>query len=291
MLSGSSGTSGSWPFAPSLSLSTFFYLSLALTTSILAQDVQLRPTAASSTFPACGLTCSALSQADDSCTPPTAQTTNRQTYVSCFCQSDLLKNLQTTAAGTCDDTCTSSDDQQLLQQWYVDFCNSGGDTDSTSGTTEDSTSNSNSGNNNNSSNNNNNGTSSADSAADTSSSSAANRRAPQSWWDGHYQWVIMVIVLAVGFTAIAILGIWLKKRHDRKHPPYHATQGASGSRVFNQDSLGPDLVPRARSVNTVSFASSSRTNVGPPNRQVPTPSPLQNAQGVDHDVEVREAPR
>ncbi|KAL4907381.1 hypothetical protein BDW74DRAFT_149054 [Aspergillus multicolor] len=286
MLSGTSGTSGSWPFAPSLSLSTFFYLSLALTSSILAQDVQLRPTAASSTFPACGLTCSALSQADDSCTPPTAQTTNRQTYVSCFCQSTLLTNLQTTAAGTCDDTCTSSDDQQLLQQWYVDFCNSGGDTDSSSGTTDDSTSNSNS--------NSNNGTSSADSAAETSSSSATNRRpAPKSWWDGHYQWVIMVIVLAVGFTAIAILGIWLKKRHDRKHPPYPATQGASGSgsRVFNQDSLVPDLVPRARSVNTVSFASSSRTNVGPPNRQVPTPSPLQNAQGVDHDVEIREVPR
>ncbi|KAL4999328.1 hypothetical protein BDV10DRAFT_165207 [Aspergillus recurvatus] len=280
--SGTSATSGSWPFAPSLSLSTFFYLSLALTTSVLTQDVQLRPTAASSSFPACGLTCSVLAQADDSCTPPTAQVTNQETYVSCFCQSDLLKNFQTTADGTCDDTCTSSDDRQLLQQWYVDFCNSGGDTESNSGTAEDSTSSSSSGNN--SSTGNNNATSSANSAA-------SHRAGPQSWWDGHYQWVIMVIVLAVGFTAIAIVGVWLKRRHDKKHPNlYHATQGASDSRIFqsrNQDSL----VPPARSVNTVSFASSSRTNVGPPNRQGPSPSPLQNSRGVDNGVEIREAPR
>ncbi|KAL4988188.1 hypothetical protein BDW68DRAFT_98438 [Aspergillus falconensis] len=283
--SGTSATSGFWPFAPSLSLSAFFHLSLALINSVLAQDVQLRPTAASSSFPACGLTCSVLAQADDSCTPPTAQVTNQETYVSCFCQSDLLKNFQTTADGTCDDTCTSSDDRQLLQQWYVDFCDSGGDTQSNSGTTEDSTGN-------NSSSGNNNGTSSGNSAADSSGSSAASHRAgPQSWWDGHYQWVIMVIVLAVGFTVIAVVGVWLKRRHDRKHPNlYHATQGASDSRLFqsrNQDSL----VPRARSVNTVSFAGSSRTNVGPPNRQGPSPSPLQNSQGVDNDMEIREAPR
>ncbi|KAL3435565.1 hypothetical protein BDV09DRAFT_167305 [Aspergillus tetrazonus] len=293
--SGSSGTSaisGSWPFAPSLSLSTFFYLSLALTTSILAQDVQLRPTAASSSFPACGLTCSVLAQADDSCTPPTAQVTNQETYVSCFCQSDLLKNFRTTADGTCDDTCTSTEDRQLLQQWYVDFCNSGGGTESNSGSTEDSTSNSNSENNSGSGNNSNNGTSNANSAADSSGSSAASGKAgPKSWWDGHYQWVIMVIVLAVGFTVIAIVGVWLKRRHDKKHPNlYHATQSASDSRIF-QNRNPEALVPRARSVNTVSFASSSRTNVGPLNRQGPSPSPLQNSQGVDSGVEIREAPR
>ncbi|KAL6237143.1 hypothetical protein BDW75DRAFT_91747 [Aspergillus navahoensis] len=290
--SGTSATSGFWPFAPSLSLSlsTFFYLSLAFTTSVLAQDVRLRPTAASSSFPACGLTCPILAQADDSCTPPTAQVTNQQTYVSCFCQSDLLKNFRTTADGTCDDTCTSSDDRQLLQQWYVNFCSNGGDTESNPGTAEDSTSNTNSGNNNNSGNSN--GTSSANSAADSSGSSGvSNGAGPQSWWDGHYQWVIMVIVLAVGFTVIAIVGVWLKRRHDKKHPNlYHATHGASDSRIFqsrNQDSLAP----HARSVNAVSFASSSRTNVGPPNRQGPSPSPLQNSQGVDNGVEIREAPR
>ncbi|KAL4971884.1 hypothetical protein BDW66DRAFT_145265 [Aspergillus desertorum] len=289
--SGTSATSGFWPFAPSLSLSTFFYLSLALTTSILAQDVQLRPNAASSSFPACGLTCSVLAQADDSCTPPTAQVTNQETYVSCFCQSDLLKNFHTTADGTCDDTCTSSDDRQLLQQWYVGFCNSGGDTESNAGSTESSTNKSDFGSNN-SSGSNNNGTSSADSAADSSGSSAVSRRAaPQSWWDGHYQWVIMVIVLAVGFTVIAVVGVWVKRRHDKKHPNlYHATQGASDSRIFqNRNRESP--MPRARSVNTVSFASSSRTNVGPSNRQGPSPSPLQNSQGVDSGVEIREAPR
>lgn len=30
------------------------------------------------------------------------------------------------------------------------------------------------------------------------------------------QWIIMVIVLAIGLTALALIGLWLKRRHDRK---------------------------------------------------------------------------
>ncbi|KAL4929182.1 uncharacterized protein BDV17DRAFT_77085 [Aspergillus undulatus] len=192
MPSGSSGTgaraSGSWPFASNkISLSTLFYLSLAFSSSVFAQnDVRLRPSAASDSFPSCGLNCPDLQQADDSCTPPAAAVTNRQTYVSCFCQSSLLVSWQSSIDSICTGTCTSSQDRQTLQTWYSDFCQSGGDT------TEDSNdnnsnnnpgnNNNNNSNNNNNNNNNNNDNSNANSEADNSGSSAANRKpAPQSW--------------------------------------------------------------------------------------------------------------
>ncbi|KAL4959350.1 uncharacterized protein BDV14DRAFT_12471 [Aspergillus stella-maris] len=190
MPSGSSGTgsraSGSWPFASQrFSLSTLFYLSLAFTSSILAQDVQLRPSAASDSFPSCGLSCGVLTQADDACTPPSAQVTNRQTYVSCFCQSSLLTTWSQSVDSICTDTCTSSQDRQLLQTWYTNFCQSGGDTTEDSSDNSDSNSNNNNNNNNNSNNNNSNNnddSSNADSEADSSGSSAANSNsAPQSW--------------------------------------------------------------------------------------------------------------
>ncbi|KAJ0422194.1 hypothetical protein BJY00DRAFT_280392 [Aspergillus carlsbadensis] len=310
---GTSGTSGSWPFA-SRSLPTLFYLALAFFSSTLAQDVSLLPSAASASFPACGLTCTNLIQADAGCTPPTVAVTNQQTYVSCFCQSTLLANLQTSPWGTCD-TCTTQSDSELLQQWYSNFCTNGGNTEDTDSTseTEDETdtttgnSNSNSNNSNSSNNNNNADNTSTSAAADTTATSSPatgsrNNPQPQSWWDGHYQWVIMVIVLVIGFSLIAAVGIWLKKRHDAKHPNlYHGHESASGSKVFsnrNVDSpvpgsgaLAPGVAARRHeSMNTVSIASSSRTNVIP-TRPGHTPSRLQKApQGIDN-IEIREAPR
>ncbi|KAL2868776.1 uncharacterized protein BJX67DRAFT_36965 [Aspergillus lucknowensis] len=294
MSSGTSGTPGSWflaskiPPSTTLSLSALFYLTLAFSTSILAQDVVLRPSAASDSFPACGLTCSLLSQADDSCTPPTAQVTNRQIYVSCFCQSALLATFRESPVGICDDTCTTDPDRQLLQQWYVNFCDHGGNTEDTGANSGNNNNNDNNDNNNSHNDNNGDGTN-ADSAADATPSPGAGSRddpAPQSWWSGHYKWVIMVIVLVLGFTTLAILGVWLKRRHDAKHPNlYHAAAaGAGDSRVFanrNHDSPVPGPVPRAmatrrhESMNTVSIASSSRTDVIPKPRQALAPSRLQ----------------
>ncbi|OJJ62310.1 hypothetical protein ASPSYDRAFT_115500, partial [Aspergillus sydowii CBS 593.65] len=274
-------------------------LALAFTTSVLAQDqdVQLRPSAASDSFPACGVNCEILAQADDACTPPTVPATNRQTYVSCFCQSTLITGLKSNAQSVCG-TCTSQSDSQKLQQWYVDFCNSGGKTGSNSG---NSNSNDNGNNNNNNNDNNDNNSNSNNDGSDSSasSSSSSNTPAPKSWWDGHYKWVVMVIVLVVAFTTIAVVGVWLKRRHDRKYPNlYHA--GASDSRVFqnrSHDSPVPGAIPgvlparRHDSTNTDSFASSSRTEYVPPNaRQAPAPSRLQKSQGVN-DIEIREAQR
>jgi hypothetical protein len=108
---------------------------LGLVPLVFAQNVQLLPTAASSTFPACALSCAVLTQAQDSCIPPAAPVTNQATYVNCFCQSALLTTLHTSPDSLCTAYCTVESDRQLLEQWYNNFCTSGG----TAATTKSST--------------------------------------------------------------------------------------------------------------------------------------------------------
>jgi hypothetical protein len=99
---------------------------LLLSTSqpVSAQDTfSFLPSAASSTFPACGLSCQLLLEAQSGCVPPQAAVTNSDTYVSCFCQSALISGLPYTAS-MCP-TCTTASDQQLLINWYKDYCAGG----------------------------------------------------------------------------------------------------------------------------------------------------------------------
>ncbi|KAL5359254.1 hypothetical protein BJX96DRAFT_174198 [Aspergillus floccosus] len=236
----------------------------------------LVPTAASDTFPQCALSCSALNSAQSLCIPPTAPATGRSTYVTCFCQSNLLVQLKTSPDGTCNDVCTDASDRTTLQKWFSDFCASGGNLQST-----DNTDNSNNNANANANTNTN--------AASTATAKAHNNSpAPPSWWSGHYQWVVMVIVLIIGFALLTVLGVWLKRRHDAKYPGlYH---GASGS--ANNSGV---LFPRANNTLSVpaddSLGSSSRTDVVVPKvRPSPSASRLQKTpptQGGD-DLEIRE---
>jgi hypothetical protein len=240
----------------------------------------LVPTAASDIFPQCALSCSALNSAQSLCIPPTAPATGRSTYVTCFCQSNLLTQLKTSADGTCDDVCTSASDRSTLQKWFSDFCSSGGDLKSTDTSTDT---------------NNNNANSNTNDAASSTATAKAHKDspAPPSWWSGHYQWVVMVIVLIIGFALLTVLGVWLKRRHDAKYPGlYH---GASGS-ANNSGMLFPrpnnTLAPGAPGAPADdSLGSSSRTDVVVPKvRASPSMSRLQKApptQGAD-DLEIRE---
>lgn len=133
--------------------------------SALAQDVRLIPSSGSDTFPACALSCSVLSQAQDSCVPPQAPVSNPQTYVSCFCQSSLLTQLRSDAADVCGSSCTSQSDLALLQKWYTNFCSASG---------------------NNNNNNNNNAaagaTTTTSAAAATATATGVSYPAPPSWY-------------------------------------------------------------------------------------------------------------
>ncbi|KAK1138381.1 hypothetical protein N8T08_002665 [Aspergillus melleus] len=284
-------------------LLSVFVLFLILATAVLAaDDTSLLPSAASDSFPQCGLSCNNLKQAQSGCIPPAAPANGHATYVSCFCQSSLLSNLHNTGDGTCDDTCSSASDRSLLQKWYSDYCSSGGKTTTAASSTK---------------------TSSAqkDSATSTNTAKAKAQDddpAPPSWWSSHYQWIIMVIVLIVGFTIITVLGVWLKRRHDAKYPSlYHAagTGSTDSGLLFNR---GPNATPSpapgqpgaapgawaanqapgqtqpAGYMNPDSVAGSSRTEVaGPPSRPSRTPSRLQkSSQPADEgDIEIREVPR
>lgn len=113
-----------------ISILCFLLLTL-FSSSTLAQSVTLIPSAGSDTFPACALNCATLKEAQDSCVPPAAPTTNQATYVSCFCQSALLTQLHSSPNGVCDSSCTSTTDLQKLEQWYNNYCSTGGSVQTT----------------------------------------------------------------------------------------------------------------------------------------------------------------
>lgn len=115
----------------------------------------------------------------------------------------------------------------------------------------------------------------------------------------------MVVVLIVGFSALAALGVWLKRRHDAKYPGlYHAaaTGAASDSGIF-RPGQGPSPVPSppvawmaGQDPSASGASSSSRTDVvlaagGAPKSG--SSGRLQKSappQPTD-DIEIREVPR
>ncbi|PLB45297.1 hypothetical protein P170DRAFT_278941 [Aspergillus steynii IBT 23096] len=297
----SSPTARSTSHVLSRFLSVFVLLLVLASAVLAADDTSLLPSAASDSFPQCGLSCSNLKQAQSGCVPPAAPANGHATYVSCFCQSNLLSNLHNSADGTCDDSCSSASDRSLLQKWYSNYCSSGGKTTTASSTKTTSAQ--------------------KDSATSTSTAKAKAQNAdpaPPSWWSSHYQWIIMVIVLIIGFAIITVLGVWLKRRHDAKYPSlYHAAGAGStdSGLLFNRApnatpspapgqpgpppgawaaSQTPGQGPPAGYVNPDSVAGSSRTEVAvPQSRPSRTPSRLRKAsQPADEgDVEIREVPR
>ncbi|KAJ5390974.1 uncharacterized protein N7496_002042 [Penicillium cataractarum] len=260
-------------------------LFLSLYASTSSAD-SILPSSASSSFPECGLSCTALTQAQSSC-----ESAAESTWVSCFCQSSLLTGLKT--SGSLCSSCTSSSDQSLLSTWYNNYCNSGGtDTgSSTSSTTSAGTATA---------------TNSASTASTTAGKSTSNTSAAdenKSWWSTHYQWVIMLIVLAIGFGAIAAGGVWLKRRYDAKRPGlYHGGSAAgssgvlSGNPVSNSNSgvLSPPPPAWASSPGpnqSQSLASSSRTDIAATRGNAPTPGSrtrLPKQGQTEGDVEIRQ---
>ena len=94
--------------------------------SITFADKNLIPTSASDSFPQCGVDCSLLQQAQDSCTAgPEAS------WTSCFCESAMLTSLK--SSGNICTSCTSTTDQSLLSTWYNNYCSSGGGTNNGNG--------------------------------------------------------------------------------------------------------------------------------------------------------------
>lgn len=115
----------------------------------------------------------------------------------------------------------------------------------------------------------------------------------------------MLIVLVLGFSAVAILGVWLKRRYDAKRPGlYHGGSAAASSSGVLGGSSGvagtplnaawasPHVPNQRRNVVPESVASSSRTDIAPKGiPAVGSRSRLQKVSQSPADVEVRQISR
>ncbi|KAF2206542.1 hypothetical protein CERZMDRAFT_52884 [Cercospora zeae-maydis SCOH1-5] len=209
----------------------YHHLVLALlATAAVAQQGVL--TNGNSNLPTCGQSCPLLVQAAQACSGTDVAT--QGTWV-CFCQSAYLVNLRSSATGICDSTCTSPTDLQQVSTWYRTNCGSdngasehadagtgtaanppangaanpaggaanpaggaanpaGGQNAPSTGTTSSSTAN----------------------GANSLSGVSAGVDDPGTWWENHYKWIIMLIVMVIAFPLIAWGAVCLKRRHDRK---------------------------------------------------------------------------
>ncbi|KIW82848.1 hypothetical protein Z517_02091 [Fonsecaea pedrosoi CBS 271.37] len=214
---------------------------LGLLRLVSAQSIV--PTSSTSQFPSCAVNCAVLLQAQTACVPPSVPATNQITYENCFCQSSFLQALYSTPDSICTAECTSESDRALLQTWFTTFCQQVGSgidpLESTTsalqpGSTTVVTITS---------------FSTPPSTATNTGTGSASASAPshQSWIDGHWQWILMLGVLVVGFALLTWLAIWFRRRQRRKieerrvaasgFPPVDDRKG--GARAATPDIWGP----------------------------------------------------
>jgi len=147
-------------------------------------------------LPACASTCGKLFDVQGACTPPALA----QTSDSCFCSDSRLTPF--TSDGTAGvtsvctgSTCSSAQDLQAIKSWYESFCKAA---TTTTATTSAATS------------------TSTKSGSSGSGSSSSNGTLHQTWWDGHWKWIVMVIVIALAMITIWVGASMLRKRYIRK---------------------------------------------------------------------------
>lgn len=214
-----------WTFATT---AAFFFASSSLSSA------QFIPTAATSVFPACGLQCQNVLQAQTSC----ASISTRPLQVQCFCQYGPLNTWYSQSSGVCDAVCPNTSDQNLLQSWFKAFCASGGSNENGAASTSSQqttlatsttgaptivvpTSSS--------------GTAAQATASPVGTASTdASTGNHQGWFTTHWRWVLMLGVLAVGLVLFAILLIFFKRRHARK---VEARRAAASGFPVNKDGV------------------------------------------------------
>lgn len=176
----------------------------------MAQQGVIVPTSASATFPGCALSCTTLLQAQDLCLPPNQPQSSQLGYDQCFCTSPYLTPFASTPNGVCVNECTILNDREILQAWYNNFCGQvrqGIDPTTLTATTATTiptvtvTATQ--------------GTTTATALSTGTSSPSLGGAHNQSWIDGHWKWILMLVILAIGLGLLAWLAVWLKRRHRR----------------------------------------------------------------------------
>lgn len=149
-------------------------------------------------LPSCIAGCG-LFDVNGQCAPPALP---REQTDSCFCNNVKLTPFKTGTTGVCDAVCTPAE-LTKIRDWYTNFCAKVQQpVAQTTGTGT--------------------GTGTATSTATAKPVQAQNNGGSQTWIEGHYQWVIFLVVMVV-----AIVGIWVgaciwRRRYLRKRDRQYA---------------------------------------------------------------------
>ncbi|RMZ86819.1 hypothetical protein DV736_g5955, partial [Chaetothyriales sp. CBS 134916] len=184
----------------------------------MASSQQILPSGASSSFPACGLSCAVLVAAQSTCDSTYPAGTAQLTYENCFCTQGSVQPLYASPDGLCTAECTAESDRTTLQQWFTSFCKDVGQgidpktqtataqssgASSTTVVTVTSTSS--------------NPTAAATNSGNDYSNSLSGSSGNQGpWINSHWRWLLMLGILIVGLGLLTWLAVWLKHRHRSK---------------------------------------------------------------------------
>ncbi|KAK5949253.1 hypothetical protein OHC33_009794 [Knufia fluminis] len=159
--------------------------------------------------------------------PPNQPQSSQLVYDQCFCNSAFLTPFASNSDTVCLQECTLQADRQLLQAWYNNFCaqvRNGVDPTTQTATSALPTA----------------ATSTltpttgtvlataTPTTTSTGSTSSTQRHEDQSWIEGHWKWVMMLGILAVGLGLLAWFAVWWKRRHNRKLEAQRAAASGFG---------------------------------------------------------------
>ncbi|KAF2433427.1 hypothetical protein EJ08DRAFT_647450 [Tothia fuscella] len=186
----------------SSSFTSLSIILLSLSTYVTAQVGVLLDRAKA---PACVFDCPTINAAQAVCIPPAVAPGTQATYQQCFCQSTYLATFRAgQSTGVCDGTCSAADNAKT-QKWYMDLCKTGGAVVTPNNAAVVATAT---------------GTSTSSTSTSTSRTSSKTKNNHPTWLDEHYKWVIMVAILVVAAILAIVLGVWWKRRYNRKHRNY-----------------------------------------------------------------------
>jgi hypothetical protein len=206
--------------------------------------------------------------------PPSAQTSDQNTYQTCFCQSAYLATFKQSPIDICAGVCTAAELQQI-QTWYTGLCTPGGPvvTPNQDGAAQPTS------------------TAAAAAGAATSTASASSQNSSKtsknsnpSWISTHYRWVIMIIILILAGIGFTYFGLWLKRRHSAKHDlPHRDSTLAVEEAAASMRSRHPEMGSMAQlpAWERASVAMSSREMVAatPPPGAVRPTAPYHSSSG------------
>ncbi|CEI40320.1 hypothetical protein FVEN_g1752 [Fusarium venenatum] len=175
-------------------------------------------------LPACAAACGPLYDANGACVPPqVAADAGPKAYTSCFCLDQRVAAFKTATQGVCDEAC-GAEGLSSIAGWFRSMCGTATKTNggSTQQTGQGSTA-----------------TTAGDSSS-TAGSRLSNNEGGGDWISNHWQWVIMIVVLVVGITAIWVGAcIWRRRYLKKKDRQSHLIQKHSGS--ASRPSWGPGM--------------------------------------------------